>query len=451
MVFLPPIVARLARAALFAAVPACGLTALVASPRIVQAQEAKHRVVFYTEGGRGAEVTKLFDDVLPDTLEVVSTDEFKKALGKEGQKTPFGITITLESKRQQMLGRIGRAAAAMNVEVVLLGVVQKKRTGGQEVVILAVERDKDVASIDAKVTLGGKDTKDEVTAALKDLAEAWAPAEGTPTDGGGGGAEPKDGDPKKPTEDKPADGEYVRPQNVYGHEIFQINASLDIGGRFFNYYDGITPNLRDYDVMGPPGVAARVEVFPAATTGVPFVKDLGITGEFRMNFLSSETPDGQEVSTRWMRFGGGLRYRLPLGPEEKPFVLGLRGSFIQDGFRLEGDEALATELPSVTYNFVRVGLDGRFPIGPVAITAFGGYLGAISSGDVYDRFRDSAIGGIDVGGGLTVPIALGFEARLQVEYIRWFYAFHPVVGDEFVAGGALDEYLHIEIGPQYVF
>src|SRR5690606_5433834 len=149
--------------------------------------------------------------------------------------------------------------------------------------------------------------------------------------------------------------------------------------------------------------------------------------------------------------GGGLRYRLPLGPKEKPFVLGLRGSFIQDGFVLEAEGDLGRETPSVKYNFLRVGLDGRFPIGPVAITAFGGYLGSLDSGDVHERFRDSSVGGIDVGGGLTVPIVHGLEARLQAEYVRWFYSFGPIPGDAFVAGGALDEYIHLEIGPQYVF
>jgi hypothetical protein len=193
-------------------------------------------------------------------------------------------------------------------------------------------------------------------------------------------------------------------------------------------------------------------VYPLATTGILILRDLGITGEFRTAFgISSATKDGTEVGTTWMRFGGGMRYRLPVGPEDKPFVFGLRGSFVKEGFTFDASGTLKNEAPSADYLFLRVGLDGRFPIGPLAITAFGGYLGALQAGDVHDRFRDTSLGGIDVGGGVVVPIALGFEAFVQAEYIRWFYAFAPVPGDGFVAGGALDEYIHLEIGPQYVY
>jgi hypothetical protein len=43
----------------------------------------------------------------------------------------------------------------------------------------------------------------------------------------------------------------------------------------------------------------------------------------------------------------------------------------------------------VKYNFAR-GTRCALPIGPVAITAFGGYLGALDAGDVKDRFTDRA-------------------------------------------------------------
>lgn len=437
----------------------CAASALVARPDVARAQAAdaaaKHRYVLYTEGGRAADVRKLFEDALPDNVDAVASEDFKSALAKRGQTQPFGLTITLESKRQAMLGRIGKAVADLDAEVALIGYVRKSKSGGQELLVLAVEREKNEPSIDAVVALDKDTTKSELDAALHDLVDAWKPKGGEPATAGGdggadGGAAAAGGKP--PAEPAGEEGEWVRPKNVYGHEIIGVNASFDLGFRFFGYNDGISTNLRDYNVYAAPGVSARVEVFPFAPTGIIVLRDIGFTGEFRMALgLSSETSDGTEVSTQWLRFGGGLRYRLPLGPKEKPFVLGLRGSFIQDGFALDAEGDLAAETPSVSYNFLRVGLDGRFPIGPIAITAFGGYLGAISSGDVHERFRDSSVGGIDVGGGLTVPIVLGLEARLQAEYVRWFYAFAPIPGDPYVAGGALDEYIHIEIGPQYVF
>lgn len=428
--------------------------ALVASPSQAHAETAaKHRMVIYTEGGRSADVRKHFEAALPDNVDVVDSEDFRKALLKQGQKQPLGLTVSLPSKRQAILKRVGKAVAELDAEIALIGYVSKSRTGGQQVLVLVVERDKDEPTIDQTVKLDKSATQADIDTALYELASAWKPSEEAAVSGEVK-ATPEGGDEKK-SDDAAGEGDgeaWERPKNVYGHEIFGINVSFDVAGRFFSYNDGITPNLRDYDVFGAPGISARVEVFPFAPLGIVVLRDIGLTGEVRAALgLSSETSDGTEVSTQWLRFGGGLRYRIPLGPKEKPFVLGIRGSFIQDGFTLDATGNLATESPSVKYNFLRAGLDGRFPIGPIAITAFGGYLGSIDSGDVHARFRDSSIGGIDVGGGLTVPIVYGLEARLQAEYVRWFYAFAPVPGDEFVAGGALDENIHIEIGPQYVF
>ncbi len=415
----------------------------------------------YTEGARSAAVSDQLKGGLPSSGEVVDNAEFRKALTAQGQKLPLGLTITLKSKRGAIITKIGKALEAMNADAAVIGFIRPKRPFGNEVVILVVEKGKSEPTVDSVVALDKDATRADMQAAIEPVTSSWGSASsgggGGGADGGGGsgaGGDDKQPDEKKPDEKPPEgeEGEWVRPKNVYGHEIFGINASFDIGGRFFGYNDPITTNLRDYSVFGAPGFSARAEVYPLAPLGILILKDLGLVGEFRMQpGLSSETSDGTPVDTTWMRFGGGLRFRLPVGDKEKPFVFGLKGSFIQDGFTLDATGDLALEAPSVKYNFMRVGLDARFPIGPVAITAFGGYLGALDAGDVKDRFTDPSIGGIDVGGGLTVPIALGFEARLQAEYVRWFYAFAPVVGDLFVAGGALDEYIHLEIGPQYVF
>lgn len=440
---------------------ALGLSFAVGGVQPAEAQPAaspsKRRVVVYTEGARSASVSDQLKGGLPATGDVVDNAEFRKALTAQGQKLPLGLTITLKSKRGAIITKIGKALESMNADAAIIGFIRPKRPFGNEVVILVVEKGKTEPTVDQVVALDKDATRAEMQASIEPVTSTWASSGGGAEGGGGSGAggDEKQPDEKKPDEDKPPEaeeGEWVRPKNVFGHEIFSINASFDIGGRFFRYNDPITTNLRDYSVFGAPGISARAEVYPLAPLGILILKDLGLTGEFRMQpGISSETSDGTEVETAWMRFGGGLRFRLPVGDKEKPFVFGLRGGFVQDGFVLSAAGDLAAEAPSVKYNFMRVGLDARFPIGPVAITAFGGYMGALDAGEVKERFTEPSIGGIDVGGGLTVPIALGFEARLQAEYVRWFYAFAPVVGDAFVAGGALDEYIHLEIGPQYVF
>ena len=136
--------------------------------------------------------------------------------------------------------------------------------------------------------------------------------------------EKKDEEKKDDEPDKP----FERREFVYGEDIFNINVSFDIGGRFFGSSDGLSTNLRDYSVFGTPGVSARAEVYPVAPVGIVVARDIGIHGEFRIApVISSETQDGTEVDTEWMRFGGGLKYRFPIpGPEDKPFVLALEGN-----------------------------------------------------------------------------------------------------------------------------
>ncbi|MFO0552231.1 MAG: hypothetical protein U0271_27840 [Polyangiaceae bacterium] len=248
---------------------------------------------------------------------------------------------------------------------------------------------------------------------------------------------------------------WQRPEEIYGFEIVRASLAFDAGFRFFGYNDGLSSNLRSYEILGAPGLAADVELFPFAPLGFMVLRDLGVTAEVRYQpGISSETTSGTALGTEWLRFGGGLRYRLPidLGRDDKtPLVFGVRGGFHQDRFVIDSAPEVAGETPSVKYTFVSVGLDGRFPLGPVALFAYGDYLGATDSGEVHDRFRDPSIGGIDVGGGLAIPLVRGLELRVSAEYIRWFYAFGPVPGDSYVAGGALDEFVHLEGGLGYVY
>ena len=412
-----------------------------------EAAATKHPVAVYTEGTRSKDAEALLKESLPDTASLDSNDAWKRAATKKGQKFPLGLTLTLESKRQKMLQRLGEAAAEVGLEVVIIGVARASKPSGSELLIIVLEAGKDTPSIEKVVKLGSGVSKEETAAAMKELYDSWAPAKvevpEKPID------DPNKPDPNKPD---PSEDDWVRPENVFGHEIVQVAVSFDIAGRFFTYSDGLSRNLRDYDVFGAPGLSAGLSVYPLAPTGIIVLRDIGLYGDFRIALgLSSAAADGTEVATDWMRFGGGLRYRLPLGPKEAPYVLRAHGGFFRDAFEIEELGELVGETPSTEYLFLKGGLDARIPLGPVAITAFGDYLGSISTGLPEERFRAPTLGGIDVGGGMTVPIVYGLEARLQAEYVRWFYAFEPIPGDPYVAGGALDENVHIEIGPQYVF
>ena len=158
----------------------------------------------------------------------------------------LGITLTLESKRQAMLSKLGAAATDVGLEVVILGVVRPSKPSGKELLLLVLEAGKDSPSVEKVIKLGSDSAKEETQAALKDLYDSWAPPVVAPP------TETAD----KPKEEKPKEEEgsdFVRPPNVYGHEIFQGFVGFDLAGRFFNYNDEITKKLNSAVFPGTQG------------------------------------------------------------------------------------------------------------------------------------------------------------------------------------------------------
>jgi len=90
--------------------------------------------------------------------------------------------------------------------------------------------------------------------------------------------------------------------------------------------------------------------------------------------------------------------------------------------------------------------DGRLGLGPIALTAGASYLPAISAGAPTDRFRGTSFAAVELGGGLAVPVmARSLELRANLDYTRVFYTFHPIPGDLYVAGGALDHLVRARV------
>jgi len=95
-------------------------------------------------------------------------------------------------------------------------------------------------------------------------------------------------------------------------------------------------------------------------------------------------------------------------------------------------------------------LDGRLLLAGRFSAILGiAYLAVTSPGEIYERFRDSHVSGIDGDLGFALAIVPGLEARLGGRYTRYFASFEPKVGDPYVAGGALDEQLQVGLGVRY--
>jgi hypothetical protein len=233
--------------------------------------------------------------------------------------------------------------------------------------------------------------------------------------------------------------------------ILVVGLSFQMAGRWFDYSDGLTRNLRPYNVFGAPMGVANLEFYPAGLGDVPVAKDIGLTASYAMAFgLDSATTTGEPIDTSFMRLNAGLRGRIRFGEVPSP-TLGINAGFSLLNFKFSASEALADEVPSVSYKLLRFGLDMRIPAGPVALEFGGDFLLPLSSGEVYDRFTDPSVLGVEGRIGLGIPLAAGFELRLAGEYSRFFSDFNPVVGNTHVAGGALDQLVWMRLGAAYVY
>ncbi|MEQ9318917.1 MAG: hypothetical protein RIF41_07135, partial [Polyangiaceae bacterium] len=256
-------------------------------------------------------------------------------------------------------------------------------------------------------------------------------------------------------DDDDADFEPNRP----GSELFSLGVGVEFGGRFFDYNDAVFDNLRPYDVFGVPGLHVMGEVYPLAPWDIVVASDIGLTVSFMQAFgLSSQTDDESlQFSNNYNRFTAGLRYRFRIGEkDDHPFVIGIDGKFgfLNFSFDPENEASIenADEVGTVSYLFIRPGLDARLPIADwFALMPAFGYVAPLSKGEAYDRVNGASVHGLDMELMLAFVVGLGFEVRTGVEYMRYFASFDPQVGDTFVAGGALDQYLMLRAGAAYVF
>lgn len=262
----------------------------------------------------------------------------------------------------------------------------------------------------------------------------------------------------------PAAAAKVRPRHRMfdpDHSAVGVEAGLGVLGRTFAYADRGTPNLRDYSAWGVAAPYARLDVWPTFLIK-KFPLDLGLVGGVATSAGLRSTIDGDRVPTSWTRWdlGVALRASIPYGSARLGVSVG------RDRFAFGASDALAYELPQVDYTYVRVGADVRGRFGWAVVTSAIGYrfvpLGARDGTQVdtvNGRFPRSTAGGVDLQLGVALPLYYltrdrgfrGVEVRTTFEWTRWFHSMHPQLGDEYVAGGALDHMFGVRFGVAWVF
>lgn len=431
---------------------ACLLTIVMTADATAQPVNEAGAIAVHVEGRGAAEARELVLQAVPSGVEVIAPDEFTAALRNAGLPGPIGYALTSPTKRRLLLEVVHQAIEGADIDVAVLGRLQA-RAGRLEIALLLVD-DGGEAIVDERVPLVG--SEDEQVAAIDDaIGATLAPLAPPP--------EPEPEPAPEPPPDTTADGEIEPPPATFvphrlGRELFAVSAGLEFGGRLFSYSDGIGDNLRPYEVFGVPALSLSGVVYPATTADVPVLSDLGLTVAYMHAFgLASRTDDdSMRFSTTWNRFSAGLQVRLALSDSPRPATLCLAGALGFLNFTIEPESdagaAIADEIATVEYLFLRAGLAGSIPLGDVfAMHPSLAYVGPLAGGELYDRFRDASVAGVDLGLLLGLSLGAGFELRTGVRYTRFFSAFAPEPGDRFVAGGAIDQYITIPLTSAYVF
>ncbi|KYF92186.1 hypothetical protein BE20_12520 [Sorangium cellulosum] len=245
----------------------------------------------------------------------------------------------------------------------------------------------------------------------------------------------------------PTEGAAVRA--AVGTELFSAGVDLEIAGRTLSYTDLLSENLRTYEVLGVPMPSLRAELYPLARSALPVLRDLGIALSYaRAVGLDSAGAGGASVSTSFSRLHAGLKGRYRPAGQDGP-VLFASGGLCWTDFDVAPTGDPSRDAAAVSYVALRLGADGRLPVGPVALEAGAGYQAPLSMGALASYFREPSAGGVDLRVAVAVPFAPGLEARAGASYARFFYDFDAEPGDPYIAGGALDQLFGAHLGVAY--
>jgi hypothetical protein len=401
------------------------------------AQGKGEAVAVVVEGSDADAVAGWIEDRVraPDVLH--DGDVLRAALRSRGA-LPLRGAASNGWRDAQLVARARTAASVVGVDRAIL--VDLHRTPrGTYVHVWTIDPHEPTAGVDTELTLSPRATViDETRAVLGLLPRPTEPAAASESKDGPV-APPPDGraDPA-PTIPEPDRGA-AAPASPGDGALLSAQAALGVGMRHFSYVQRVTPTLRPYDLGAAPLAALSAAVYPLSFTGVPVLRDLGLTGEYARAFaVSSEDSAGTSVGTTWQSFDVAATERIALGRAVLVNVsLGYGGDDFQFDQTLSGATAA---LPSVAYRFVRAGADVHVTF-LSAFTAFAGgsYLDILDSGYTAQLFPRESVGGVEGHLGASYDLTKRWQASVSAAYTRFFYSVNPVPGDTTVAGGALDE------------
>ena len=223
--------------------------------------------------------------------------------------------------------------------------------------------------------------------------------------------------------------------------------------RSFDYNQSLA-GLRPYNLPMGPALGANFVWYSKGGLGVEATVEQGFA------ITSSVTPDatfatGGTFSTSVHEYAGGVRYRMPFGDKHQVFFSGTGG---EHAFLFRTTDPVAApranlDIPDTIYRYLRVGSGVRFELGDVALGFAAGYRVVLNGGGshVKEYFPHRSVGGMDLSATVGYHLTQELELRAVADYRRYFYDMNSKTGDDYLAGGALDQYFTLSAGIAWVF
>jgi hypothetical protein len=212
--------------------------------------------------------------------------------------------------------------------------------------------------------------------------------------------------------------------------------------RRLRWNDDIAQVLRRYD-LAANAVGVTVAARPFRGFTAAYVQ---LAGEMAVGVNGSRTDEGMEFGTSSSELSATAGLTFHLARAE----LGVAAAYGEHRFEIDGDQGMGGELvPDVTYRYARGGLDVRWPLAARwTLTGRGGYRHLLGTGDLGNGawFPRSSGKGLDGSAGIHLHLARWLGAYARAEVRHYFFAMNPEIGDELIAGGAVDTFFGGAIG-----
>jgi hypothetical protein len=214
--------------------------------------------------------------------------------------------------------------------------------------------------------------------------------------------------------------------------------------RDFNYNDNIRGGQQAYKLPAVPA--------PALTADYFFLPNFGATagGEYSVALISQDGVGNKYKTSSLGYFIGGKARTFLSNAEVAGHV-----AYAVNSFKVtpEAGDTSAPQVAGVLYEQVRIGGSGRLHLNEkTALIGGGSYLHILSMGQIRKEYFPNATGrGGEGYAGLAFALSWmkGLEGRITADLRRYVFAMHPQMADTRVAGGAVDQYIGLNLGVGY--